>query len=93
MQSVWRNTFAVLFLGTPHRGSGTVKLGSIASRAAKLISLDTDDRTVESLSHDNELLDNIHAEFIKMIHTGDFQIHSFQEGRALSGTKPLNSKV
>ena len=93
MQSVWRSTFAIIFLGTPHRGSGVVNLGSIASRAAHLIALDTDDRIIESLSHDNELLDNIHAEFMKMIHTGDFQIHSFQEGRALSGTKPLNSKV
>ena len=70
-----------------------MKLGGIATRAAHLVALDTDDRIVQSLSHDNELLDNIHAEFMKMIHTGDFQIHSFQEGRALTGSKSLNSKV
>ena len=83
----------ILFLGIPHRRSSTAKLGNIASHAASMILMDIDQRTIDSLHCDSKLLDKIHAEIMKMMYNEDFQVHSFQEWRTLSGLKLLNSKV
>lgn len=84
---------AIMFLGAPHRGSSPAKLGKVASHPASTILMDTDQRLIDSLHCDGELLDNIHADFMKMVHNEDFQVHSFQEGRTLSGLRLLNSMV
>ena len=42
---------------------------------------------------DSEVLDNIHEQFIDMIFKHGIRIHSFQEGRGISGIKGLNGKV
>ena len=42
---------------------------------------------------DNEVLDNIHEQFIEMIFKYSIRIHSFQEGRGISGIKGLHEKV
>lgn len=42
---------------------------------------------VGSLRIDSEILETIQSEFVKMLYTGDFNIHSFQEGR------PINQAV
>jgi hypothetical protein len=48
---------------------------------------------VETLEVDSEVLDNIHEQFIEMIFKHGIRIHSFQEGRGISGIKGLNGKV
>ena len=39
------------------------------------------------------MLDNIHEQFIEMISKHSIRIHSFQEGRGISGIKGLHGKV
>ena len=39
------------------------------------------------------MLDNIHEQFIEMIFKHGIRIHSFQEGRGISGIKGLHGKV
>lgn len=82
-----------MFIGTPHRGSSYATWGVIASNLAKLAFQDTDKRIIETLAIDNEILDNIHDGFLELLHRSNIKIHSFQEGRAMTGVTGLRSKV
>jgi hypothetical protein len=41
----------------------------------------------------NEVLDNIHEEFVTIAFTGAMKIHSFQEARGITGIKGVSEKV
>lgn len=92
-QEVHRCTEHVVFLGVPHRGSEMANMGQIVARLANVALQDTNSGIVSSLAVDGEILDGIHTAFMKMVHKEDFTVHSFQEGRALSGMKGFSGKV
>ncbi|KAL6355476.1 hypothetical protein LRP88_11068 [Fusarium phalaenopsidis] len=50
-------------------------------------------KIVQTLEVYSEVLDNIHEEFVNIVHESDLKIHSFQEGRGLSGVKGFSGKV
>lgn len=54
---------------------------------------DSHKKIVETLQVDSEVLDNIHEQFGKVVFEHDIRIHSFQEGRGMSGMKGLHEKV
>ncbi|KAI9715644.1 MAG: hypothetical protein M1812_005796 [Candelaria pacifica] len=83
----------VIFLGTPHRGSAWASWGEIASNFARLMLQDPHKKIVNALEVDNEVLDNIHGQFVKIVYNERIQIHSFQEARGISGMKGLHEKV
>ncbi|KAI8634991.1 hypothetical protein F5Y19DRAFT_470041 [Xylariaceae sp. FL1651] len=85
-------TKLVVFLGTPHRGSHYGGWGVVASNLASLAFQDSNKQVIRALEVNSEVLDNIHEEFLQAIQD-KFQIHSFQEARALSGVKGLHGKV
>ncbi|OBT57821.1 hypothetical protein VE04_01878 [Pseudogymnoascus sp. 24MN13] len=86
-------TKAIIFLGTPHRGSSYAGWGAIASNLAKVALQDSNKKIVETLDVNSEVLDNIHEEFKTIVHMSSISIHSFQEGRGISGVKGLHNKV
>ncbi|KAK5625679.1 hypothetical protein RRF57_001395 [Xylaria bambusicola] len=88
-----RRTRLIIFLGTPHRGSSYAAWGVIASNLAKLAFQDSNKRIVQTLAVNDETLDNIHDEFLKLLHGGNIKIHSFCEARAITGIKGLDGKV
>ena len=54
---------------------------------------DSNKKILETLEVDSEVLDNIHEQFIDMVFEHGIRIHSFQEGRGISGMKGLDGKV
>ena len=88
-----KRTKLVVFLGTPHRGSTLASWGEIASNFARLALQDPHKKIVETLEVNNEVLDNIHAKFVNIVHRDDIKIHSFQEARGITGMKGLHEKV
>jgi hypothetical protein len=92
-QRVHKQTYAVIFLGTPHRGAQMSGWGEIFSNIAGLAGMDVDRRLLRSLSLSSDVLDIIQENFIKMLHAQDFKVHTFKEGQGISGTKKLNQKV
>lgn len=50
-------------------------------------------KIVETLEVDSEVLDNIHEQFMDLALQHGIRIHSFQEGRGMSGVKGLHEKV
>ena len=86
-------TKAIIFLGTPHRGSTYAGWGAIALNLAKVALQDSNKKIVETLDVNSEVLDNIHEEFKTIVHMSSISIHSFQEARGISGVKGLHNKV
>jgi hypothetical protein len=86
-------TKAIIFLGTPHRGSAYAEWGAIASNLARLALRDSNKKIVETLEVNSEVLDNIHEEFKTIVHRSDIRVHSFQEARGITGMKGLHNKV
>jgi len=86
-------TKLIIFLGTPHRGSGYAGWGQIASNLARLALQDSNKRLLETLEVNSEVLDNIHEEFKTIAFKGTLKIHSFQEGQGLAGMTGLDAKV
>ena len=87
---IYESTAAIIFLGTPHRGSGYAGIGETVTKAAKLILRESNSNLVRSIDYNSEILSNIHEEFRKMITAKDIHLHSFHESRGLPG---LGSKV
>jgi hypothetical protein len=50
-------------------------------------------KIVKTLEVNNEVLDNIHDQFVEIVHRGGIQIHSFQEAQGITGMKGLHGKV
>lgn len=92
-QQLHHCTRQVIFLGVPHRGSEMASMGVALARLADASLLDTNKPLVSSLDVENELLDRINFEFVKMVQLGDFSVYSFQESSGLSGLKGFSGKV
>ncbi|TGJ83296.1 hypothetical protein E0Z10_g5439 [Xylaria hypoxylon] len=87
-------TKLIVFLGTPHRGSSSGGWGVIASNLVSLALQDSNKRIVQTLEPNSEILDNIHDEFLKIVHRASIKVHSFQEARPISGVvDDYSSKV
>jgi trimethylamine:corrinoid methyltransferase-like protein len=65
----------------------------IASNLAQVALQDSNKKIVKTLEVDNEVLENIHEEFMKIVPEFKIKIHSFQERREISRIKGLNNKV
>lgn len=71
-------------MGTPHRGSAVASVGEVAALIASCLVMELDYGTVRSLESGSEVIENIHDDFMKMVMTGDFHVHSFQETMPMS---------
>jgi hypothetical protein len=84
---------AIVFCGTPHRGSDYASWGSIASSILSAFLQDSGKRLLSNLEVDDQVLDMIHSDFLRLLHGDKILIHSFQEGRGLSSVKGFSGKV
>jgi hypothetical protein len=86
-------TFAIIFLGTPHRGSDYADWGTIAINIAKAALLDTNSAIVKKLKVNSSDLDILRETFSVMMKGSRFKVNTFQEGLGLVGVKGLSGKV
>jgi hypothetical protein len=86
------STHAVLFFGTPHRGSPYANMGQVVERAAKVM-FSTNPKILGNLSPDGEMLERVRMEFARMLDEHKFKAYSFQEAKGLSGIKFFSRKV
>ena len=83
----------IVFLGTPHRGSGYANWGEIASNLVRIGLQDSNKRVLATLEVNGEVLDNIHEEFKSIVSEHGIKVHSFQEAHGITGMKGLHDKV
>ncbi|KAI1170462.1 hypothetical protein F4777DRAFT_583864 [Nemania sp. FL0916] len=92
-QPFWLRAKMIVFLGTPHRGSGHAEWGKIASNLAALALQDTNKSILRGLEVNSEVLENIQGEFLNIADSARIKVHSFREARALTGVKGVNGKI
>lgn len=92
-RQIYDSTFAVIFLGTPHRGSRYASWGVMAQNIAKASGFDANAKVLRDLDVDSGTLDMLSEEFSKMLKAEKFQIFTFQEGMGYKGVQILNAKV
>lgn len=90
LRGVFVSTYAILFLGTPHKGSDLAKWGSRLERICSAVMprkiVDTNNSLVNALKENNETLQNIDRGFIQIM--SKFHIYFFHEAKPtdLKGT-------
>jgi hypothetical protein len=76
---------AVVFLGTPHRGSDAARIGDIARRVVSALRIDTSPTILDSLGLRNDDLVRNQQSFARIWDERRFEVKTFQESKALSG--------
>ncbi|KAI0407382.1 hypothetical protein F4802DRAFT_605555 [Xylaria palmicola] len=88
-----RRIRAVVFCGTPHRGSNLATWSKLATNLVNLAFVDVNSTLLSDLQVDSQVLDLIQDDFLNIVHQMPLRIHSFQEGRPLTGVRGLHDKV
>jgi len=94
-QDLYRSTKAILFLGTPHRGSDYAELGETIRGIVKAIDFNTADQNTRALKIDDQFLKSSHERFQMLHKRGGFEVYTFQEAHGMAATSLLkfNQKV
>ena len=93
LRDIYQSTYAIIFFGTPHRGSSYAQMGVLARDIAVAAGFDARDTLLRSLKPDAEMLSLLRQEFARMLYDRAFKIYSFQEGQGFKGTYSLSRKV
>ena len=91
-RKIYSSTKALLFLGTPHRGSGYAGWGEIARCLAAVV-FDTSPSSLKHLEIHNESLMQLEKHFDDLIYRRDFWIKTFIEAKGYKPLPFLKSKV
>ena len=67
LQDTYDSTFAIIFFGTPHRGSDYSNIGLTAANAARAAGLNVIKQLLHNLSISNEYLRMLREEFSRML--------------------------
>ena len=70
---------AIVFLGTPHRGTNAAKWGSIVATSAKALGLRTEDSILKDLQEDSESSRDLLYEFTLWANRASVMIMCFFE--------------
>ena len=94
-KKLFNSTKAIMFFGTPHRGSDFADLGETMRRIASAAGFDTAKQNLRALEIDSGMLEECHRRFQQLQSRHNFQVYTFQEARAVAGIAylGLNRKV
>lgn len=94
---IFTSTEAILFLGTPHRGSTKAGIAEEFRRIAAASGFDTSDHNIRALKVNSMELQLIHELFMKLYEQRNrrFQVFTFQETKGVAGISylGLNDRV
>lgn len=88
---IYTSTEAILFLGTPHRGSGKAEIAEIVRKIVSVSGFDTTDQNIRALQVNSTELELIHELFMNIYDLKDrrFKVLTFQEARGVAGISYL----
>ena len=89
------STEAVLFFGTPHRGSPLADLGGTMRRTASAVGFDAAKQNIGALAIDSDRLEECHSRFQQLQSRQNIEIHTFLETHGVTGISylKLNKQV
>jgi protein SERAC1 len=86
--NIVESTTAVIFLGTPHRGSRELaSVGEMARRVASAVMMDTNPTMLDALGLRNPELERCQDSFSRLWLSHEFQVKTFQEGYPVTGSE------
>jgi hypothetical protein len=93
LQDIYKSTYGIIFLGTPHRGSKYVPWGILANNLAAVCLRKPNQRMLRDMEVNSSMLDVIADAFSNMIKKNEIKIHSFYEEKGMSGFRAFSGKV
>jgi hypothetical protein len=93
LRTMYVSTTAIIFMGTPHRGSTYAPWGTIARNIAVASGFDASNRILRDLHVDSSILELLREDFAKMLNENKIDVFTFQEAKGLKGVQSLNGKV
>ena len=84
LQPIFKNSYGVIFLGTPHQGSGKADLGTVATGVLKAFLHDANSSLLRDLQVDSQTLDRISDAFSRMLAREEVKVYSFWEELGLT---------
>lgn len=99
LRAVVESTFAIIFFGTPHRGSGLAEIGKTVAKVASILTgRPYNDRIVTSLAQNTEILSQLRKTFDNstlevMKQRSRFESSTFQESRGFTAVAGFRGKV
>lgn len=85
LNEILSSTYGIVFLGTPHRGSATASLGTIAQGITKAFLKSPNTSVLRDLKINSETLDRIGRGFAQILVKQPLKIHSFREELPMNG--------
>ncbi len=94
-RNLHRVCHAVIFLGTPHRGSSDASWGLIFSAIAKAAHFDVNKTVLRDLDplSGSPTLQMLQDDFLGIVRRGNIEIYTFQEGAGKTGFASFSGKV
>jgi hypothetical protein len=78
-------TYGIIFLGTPHRGSGTATIARIAQDITRALWKNPSASVLHDLEVNAQTLDRVGRSFSQILVSQRIQIYSFREERPTNG--------
>ena len=97
--SIYENTHAVIFFGTPHRGSSVASWARLLSSIAQAAQMDTSDSILTDLDPESgsSKLEELRLDFDDVLQDSqrarELRVFSFQEAKGMTGINLLGNKV
>lgn len=91
--SLYESTFAIMFFGTPHRGSGYANLGLMVQKIATATGMNANSTVLKSLVPNEQYLMMLQEEFTKILSTNTLSVDTFQEGKGYKSFGILRGRV
>jgi hypothetical protein len=88
---IYTSTEAILFLGTPHRGSNKAGMAEVIRKIVSVSGFDATDQNIRLLEVNSGELEIIHELFMELYERRDrsFKVFTFQEARGVVGISYL----
>ncbi|KAI4267500.1 MAG: hypothetical protein LQ337_008321, partial [Flavoplaca oasis] len=91
VHDIYSSTEAILFLGTPHRGSSKAEVAEVVRKIISVSGFDTSDQNIRALQINSFELEYIHENFMRLYERQGrhFKVLTFQEAKGVVGTSYL----
>jgi pimeloyl-ACP methyl ester carboxylesterase len=95
LNEIYLSCEAIIFFGTPHRGSGLAKWAVLLGNIASAAQFDTNTGVARDLvpSGGSDKLEELRRDFHDILEEGKIKIHTFQEGFGIKGLGIVGSKI
>lgn len=92
-KNLCRSCVAVMFFGTPHRGSPDASWAQMLSNVARVLQFDTNCAILQDLSSRTSKLESLRRDFLDCIIQENIVVHTFQESKGKKGFALAGKKV